>query len=253
MTENRGPFGFPRLTDRGPFVKTISVPPIRQPSLEYYVELIDDKVIKTPKPGFEFKVEHDYGILRDLEDLSPLTVYDKEKNIIVQEAVRGRFATEDEMYIVRKMIKEKGYIPRGIIVSDVIVMGDVERGEFKVVDVGHFEKVRNDLQMAIKEATEEYTDIGMTLHDISNGHCYEWACSVKRDFPDAMLKDVDVWRYMGMSNIPYHVWIEYNNKAYDPESPNGVSDFRMLKYFKDHPNQEIISVLRSRIMPERKI
>jgi hypothetical protein len=99
------------------------------------------KIVKTPNPGFGFKVEHDYNILRDLGDLTPKTEYDKDKNILIQEPIKGRFATEEEMDIVREMIRERGYIPRGIIDSDVIITGDVRRGEFKVIDVGHFEKM----------------------------------------------------------------------------------------------------------------
>ena len=115
------------------------IPPIRKPSLEYEVELINSKVLKCPKRGFEFKVKTDYNILKNLGDLAPLTEYDEKRNCLIQEAVKGRFATEEELVQVCKLIRKKGYAPRGILSHDVIITPE---GKFKVIDVGHFEKIK---------------------------------------------------------------------------------------------------------------
>ena len=113
------------------------IPPIRTPSLEYKVMLYGDKVVKQPNRGFEFKVKTDYNVLKNLGDLAPVTEYDEERNCLIQEAIPGRFATEKELLQVCDMIRKRGYTPRGLLEHDVII---TPLGEFKVLDVGHFEK-----------------------------------------------------------------------------------------------------------------
>lgn len=115
----------------------VSIPPIRKPSLEYEVTLIDNKIIKYPKKGFEFKVKVDYERLKNLGELAPITEYDEMRNCLIQEAVSGRFATEEELEKVGALIRKKGYIPRGLLTHDIIV---TPTGEFKVIDVGGFER-----------------------------------------------------------------------------------------------------------------
>lgn len=117
-------------------------PPIRAPSLEYEVTRVGEEVIKTPRPGFEVGVETASKVLDDLGDLAPKTVYDSTTNTLRQEVVKGRFATEDELVQVRQLIRERGYTARGLLPHDVIV---TPAGEFKVIDVGNFEKVTEEL------------------------------------------------------------------------------------------------------------
>ena len=114
-----------------------SVPPIRK-SLEYHVTLEGNKVVKEPNPGFEFKVESDYNRLQRLGGLAPKTEYDSENNRLIQQAIKGRFATKDELEMVSAMVLAKGYEPRGILPHDVIIQPD---GTPKVVDVGNFERL----------------------------------------------------------------------------------------------------------------
>mgnify|MGYP001615003783 CR=1 FL=1 len=116
-----------------------SVPEIRK-SLEYHVTLQGDKVVKEPNAGFGFKVESDYNKFEALGDLAPKTEYDSSNNRLVQQAVKGRFATEEELPSVEKKIQEKGFIPRGLLTHDVIIQSN---GEPKVVDVGNFERMNS--------------------------------------------------------------------------------------------------------------
>ena len=97
------------------------------------------KVIKEPNAGFGFKVESDYNKFEALGDLAPKTEYDSSNNRLIQRAVKGRFATEDELPSVEKKIREKGFTPRGLLTHDVIIQPN---GEPKVVDVGDFERIR---------------------------------------------------------------------------------------------------------------
>ena len=113
------------------------MPPITK-SLEYHVMLKGNKVIKEPNPGFEYKVESDYNRLQRLGSLVPKTVYDRKNNRLIQEAVRGRFATKEEVEMVRQMVLAKGYEPRGITPRDVIVEPD---GALVLVDVGNFTRL----------------------------------------------------------------------------------------------------------------
>ncbi len=105
-------------------------------SLEYQVTISGDQTIKTPRTGFGFKVENDYNKLQQLGDLAPKTQYDATNNRLIQETIKGRFATQDELVQVRKLIEDKGLTPRGLLSEDVIVTPE---GKFKVVDVGNFE------------------------------------------------------------------------------------------------------------------
>jgi len=103
------------------------------------VTLKDGKVIKEPNPGFEFKVESDNRKFQELGDLAPRTVYDSQNNRLIQQAIVGRFATEQEMMEVETKIRAKGFIPRGLLSHDVIIQPS---GHPKVVDVGNFERIR---------------------------------------------------------------------------------------------------------------
>ena len=111
------------------------IPPIRQPSLEYTVELQGKNVIKRPKYGFAHKVKRDALVIKELGDLCPFTVYDDKNNVLVQKAVHGRFATEAELEKVRKEVFYRGWIASGLLPHDVIIQSN---GKFKIVDVGHF-------------------------------------------------------------------------------------------------------------------
>jgi len=114
------------------------IPPIRKNSLEYVVKLKGKNVIKKPKPGFGFKVQTDALRLKNLGELAPRTRYDKKRNVLVQEAVHGRFATEKEVRKVSKMVEKRGYRSRGMLPHDIIV---TPKGKYKVIDVGNFEKL----------------------------------------------------------------------------------------------------------------
>ena len=114
------------------------IPKIRTPSLEYTVTLKGKNVIKKPKPGFGFKVKTDAMRLKNIGTLAPQTRYDKRRNILVQEAVHGRFATEKEVRKVSKMVEKKGYRSRGMLPHDIIV---TPKGKYKVIDVGNFERI----------------------------------------------------------------------------------------------------------------
>jgi hypothetical protein len=109
------------------------VPPIRQDSLQYKVELVGNEVIKTAKPGFFPK--EDVKIFNGLGDLAPPTRYDEATGNIIQEAVRGRFATDEELSMVMKAAEAKGFVPTGLLPHDVIITPD---GFPKIVDVGNF-------------------------------------------------------------------------------------------------------------------
>ena len=117
-----------------------AIPPIRKNSLEYKVKLKGKNVIKKPNPYYEYKVKTDYIKLKELEELAPKTKYDKKNNMLIQEAVGGRFATEKEMPGIIKKIKEKGWRPIGILPHDVIIKPN---GDIKVVDVGNFVRMNN--------------------------------------------------------------------------------------------------------------
>ena len=104
-----------------------------------------------------------------------------------------------------------------------------------------------ELNNAIEKANSSYAS--MSPYEISHGHCYEWAKEVAKNLPGAQVKDVDLWPQRGKDNLPYHVWVEYQGKAYDAETTNGVSDWKQLPFFKEHSNQEILSKLKPRVMP----
>lgn len=109
------------------------------------------------------------------------------------------------------------------------------------------------LNSAITQATKEYTDQGISPKEITHGHCYEWAQSVKTKCPEVVAKDIAYGKFMfGVKDLPYHVWVEHKGKAYDAESPKGVKDWKELNYFKFHINQDIIGKLKSRVMPTIK-
>jgi hypothetical protein len=106
------------------------------------------------------------------------------------------------------------------------------------------------LESALEQVTTEYVeDLGLTPHDITHGHCYEWARKVVNLLPGSVFKDVDLWPHRGKADLPYHVWVEYKRKAYDAETLGGVSTWQQLPFFKSHINQNILPKLKSRTMP----
>jgi hypothetical protein len=101
----------------------------------------------------------------------------------------------------------------------------------------------NPLSMAFDKANARYK--GLTPYEISHGHCYEWALEVAKYLPEVEVKDVDLWPHRGTKGLPYHVWVEFQGKAYDAETLQGVHNWRDLPFFKKHqPNK-----LRSRRFP----
>jgi len=151
---------------------------------------------------------------------------------------------------IAEYAKNEGY--DGVIARNI--RGNEEdkpRTDYVVFDLKHVKtnevELDIDFQKALQLANNEY--VGFAPHEISHGHCYEWAKAVKANFPDASIKDVDLWKLRGQSSLPYHVWIEYEGKVYDSETINGVNDFKNLPYFKTHKNQEIIPTLTDRNMP----
>lgn len=104
--------------------------------LEYKVyRYSTDWVIKEPNPGFGFKVPFDAKRLEELGDIAPKTHYIKDRNVLLQRYIQGREATDDEVKQISLKIRERGYIPRGILPRDVIVD---KYGKSWVVDVGNF-------------------------------------------------------------------------------------------------------------------
>lgn len=94
--ESKGYIPPKRLDIEPEAVKTeTTIPPIRTGSLQYTVELVGDKVVKTPKPGFEFLPKADYIRLKALGELAPYTEYDAAHNRLIQEAVDGKFKVVD--------------------------------------------------------------------------------------------------------------------------------------------------------------
>jgi len=107
---------------------------------------------------------------------------------------------------------------------------------------------KSDLQKAEAKARAQYE--GLTLREITHGHCYEWAVEVAKHLPGAKVEDVDLWPYRGQADLPYHVWVAYRGKAYDAEVPNGVSNWRQLPFFTEHNNQAVLPKLKSRVFPK---
>ena len=107
----------------------------------------------------------------------------------------------------------------------------------------------SDIDIAIGEANSRYK--GLTPHEITHGHCYEWAIEVAKRLPGAKVEDVNLWSQRGGANLPYHVWVEFKGKVYDAEVPHGTHNWRQLPFFKEHSNQEILPRLKNRIMPKK--
>lgn len=85
-------------------------------------------------------------------------------------------------------------------------------------------------------------------HEITHGNCYEWALDEVSERGGTVM-DVDLWPLRGHCNLPYHVWVQREGKAIDAESPEGVGNWRELKYFQEHSNRMVMGMLRAREMP----
>ncbi len=119
-------------------IQTPINPPIRKNSLEYNVSLENNYIIKRPNPGFEFKVKSDAMKFNELGDLAPETIYDEEHNILIQEPITGRFATEQEVLLASELARAKGWRATGLLPHDVII---TPQEQIKIIDVGHFERL----------------------------------------------------------------------------------------------------------------
>lgn len=119
---------------------------------------------------------------------------------------------------------------------------------FKAAEIDG-EVYRNDL---IREPhtmlTEKRDWTGYAPHDITHGNCYEWALDDIEEH-GGVLRDVDLWQVRGHPDMPYHVWVERDGRAYDAESPEGVPDWWQLKYFQEHPYKSVVGLLKARDMP----
>ena len=72
---------------------------------------------------------------------------------------------------------------------------------------------------------------GVDPYDINNGRCEEFALEVIKQIPEAI--DVQTESFDGEdTKLPGHVWILYQDKHYDAECPEGVSDWKDLPIFK---------------------
>lgn len=124
----------------GPAAGGDSMPEIRQGSLQYHVSLEKGSIIKAPRVGSGVNPKQDAAVLDKLGEIAPKTTYDPKRNVLVQEPVKGRFATEEETTgRVRDEIIRRGFRPVGLRPHDVII---APNGKFKVIDVGHFEEIK---------------------------------------------------------------------------------------------------------------
>jgi hypothetical protein len=131
--------------------------------------------------------------------------------------------------------------------DDPNILADAEPPK---AEAGHVDDTKNmQLATAIYKANSRYQLL--TPHEITHGHCYEWAEEVTRNLPDAKRKEVDSWKLRGKADIPYHAWVEFKGKAYDAEAENGVADWKELPFFKKHSNQAVMAKLESRTVPSR--
>jgi 2'-5' RNA ligase len=195
-----------------------------------------------PNPYSVSEKKHIEGLAEEIKnsnEISPLIVMvDKEGPYILEGGHR---------YDALKILGAKSLPAMVVIDEDAFSAPAVEpQASLKAPETPYDSHIA-ELNNAIGKANSNYAS--MSPYEISHGHCYEWAKEVATNLPGAQVKDVDLWPQRGKDNLPYHVWVEYQGKAYDAETPNGVSDWKQLPFFKEHSNQEILPKLKPRVMP----
>lgn len=86
----------------------------------------------------------------------------------------------------------------------------------------------DEISTAINNLISEYD---VCPYEINNGLCEEFMRKVTSQIPASEECCTGFVLNNEYMKYPIHVWIYYDGKHYDAESPNGVLDFRDLSFF----------------------
>lgn len=85
---------------------------------------------------------------------------------------------------------------------------------------------------AVLEVLAEFVQRGYTAQSINDGQCDRFAYRVVKRIPDAHeLWDDDLQPPGLFDGIGSHCFVEYEEKYYDSECPDGVDDWKELPFF----------------------
>lgn len=85
----------------------------------------------------------------------------------------------------------------------------------------------------IESATKKAFELdGLTPYQINNGLCEEFALGLVSKVAGA--EDVCTENFVDFGELPGHMWVIYEDKHYDAECPEGVTDFKELPIFKKY-------------------
>jgi hypothetical protein len=91
------------------------------------------------------------------------------------------------------------------------------------------------LQQAMADATEQLMEASFNdPADINKGGCFEWATLVFADVEGTQIHGHH--RYGG----GYHVFISYRGRYYDSETPQGITRWQNLPYFKRCRAEDVV-------------
>lgn len=72
------------------------------------------------------------------------------------------------------------------------------------------------------------SNLSLSPEDCNNGLCDIWAEKFKEEYPEAEIWDTEET----YGETHGHVWVKYDGKFYDAETPNGVTDWKQLPFMK---------------------
>jgi len=104
----------------------------------------------------------------------------------------------------------------------------------KLLDILKETQITPDNINRILKRTEKEQDLvkpdweEFTPEICNDGFCDIFAEKFKEEYPGAELWGTDY----GVGYVFGHVWVKYNNKFYDAETPNGVEDWKNLPYIQ---------------------
>ena len=76
----------------------------------------------------------------------------------------------------------------------------------------------------------------MPGYDVNTGLCVDFAHEFTEKFGGQVMRT----HWNSRHNLPGHAWIVWNGKHYDAENPQGVRDWKKLKFFRRAWNKKLV-------------